>query len=86
MGKFRKILDVLLDREEKQQTDTVQDAEVIEEVNYKQASGTMVSVDANDVAVAVVDNNRQVKVARRPPVQFEQQQMGGEEIKSGTLH
>jgi hypothetical protein len=53
MGKFRKILDVLLDREEKQQTDTVQDAEVIEEVNYKQASGTMVSVDANDVAVAV---------------------------------
>lgn len=45
----------------------------------------MVSVDANDVAVAVVDNNRQVKVARRPPVQFEQQ-MGGEEIKSDTLH
>lgn len=85
-GKFRKILNILLDKEENPQTDAVQDAVVVEEVGYQQENGTMVSVDANEVSVSVSGNNKEVRVAPRPQIKIDRQQMGGEEIKPGTLH
>lgn len=86
MGKFRKILDILMDKDKKSQIDAVQDAEVIEDPVYEQSNGTMVSVDAKDVVVTVASNSKDVQVSRRPPIDMDSVKMGGEEIKAGTLH
>ena len=65
-----------------------------EQEEFKQAPGSLVTLDSNKVVVEVSNNNSQLKVKQKQevqapnrfPGQVDQVRMGGEEIKAGTLH
>lgn len=83
MGKFKKILQVLLGEDQEQAKP--QNQEQVD-APYAQDKGTLVTLNAEQVQVAVLGDNQGVEVQRRPPMQRNEMRMGGEEIKAGTLH
>lgn len=79
MGKFKRVLQILLGEEQPQ-------AQAQTDAPYTQDKGTLITLDAEEVQVVVLGDNQGVSVERRPPIQRNEMRMGGEEIKAGTLH
>ena len=76
MGRLKKAILALLGEDEPR----VQTMPAPQNQTVEQAPGTLVTLESQNVSLDVVGDNDRVKI-RQAPVQ-----MGGEEIKPGTLH